>query len=74
MENYQMLIGVVMEKLGQTYKELKFHYDSLGSVLAEHSPEERKQIPELTTMEDLRGTYGELIRTLEDRYPGIRGL
>ncbi|MDQ1910120.1 hypothetical protein RAC89_06360 [Paenibacillus sp. GD4] len=72
MEQYASLIGVVLEKLDQTYKDLKFNFEGLGSVLEQHSEEERKNVPELITMAELRDTYADMIRALEERLPGIK--
>ncbi|TDF97708.1 hypothetical protein [Paenibacillus piri] len=72
MEKYSTLIGVVLEKLGQTYKELTFNYNGLDAILKEHSAEEAANTPELITIRDLRDTYGELIAQLEQRWPGIK--
>ncbi|MNI98833.1 hypothetical protein D3C73_1577600 [compost metagenome] len=72
MEQYASLIGVVLEKLDQTYKDLKFNFDGLGSVLDQHSEEERRMVPELITMAELRDTYADMIRALEERLPGIK--
>lgn len=72
MEQYASLIGVVLEKLDQTYKDLKFNFEGLGSVLERHSEEERKNVPELITMAELRDTYADMIRALEERLPGIK--
>ncbi|MBP1989905.1 hypothetical protein [Paenibacillus eucommiae] len=72
MEQYQTLIGVVLEKLTQTYKEMKFNYDGLEGVLRTHTSEEISNTPELITITELRDSYGELISTLEKRFPGIK--
>ncbi|OXM84920.1 hypothetical protein [Paenibacillus rigui] len=72
MEHYQTLIGVVVEKLDQTYKDLKFNYQGLNGVLQQHSEEEIKQTPELTTIQDLRDAYDEMIRCAEKLFPGIK--
>ncbi len=74
MEAYQNLIGVVLEKLGQTYKELKFNYEGLHGVLCNHSEEEISETPELLTIKELRDSYAEFIRTMENRFPGIKSL
>nr|WP_275984011.1 hypothetical protein [Paenibacillus hamazuiensis] len=73
MEQYQTLIGVVLEKLDQTYKELKFNYNGLDGVLSGHTDEERSSVPELITIKDLRDAYGELIGCMEKRFPGLKG-
>jgi hypothetical protein len=72
MEQYNTLIGVVIEKLDQTYKDLKFNYNGLDSVLQSHSPEEAANTPELLTVKELRDVYGELIDRLEKRLPGLK--
>jgi len=72
MERYSTLIGVVLEKLDQTYKELTFNYNGLDSILKEHSAEDAANTPELITIKDLRDVYGELIERLEHRMPGIK--
>lgn len=72
MEQYATLIGVILEKLDQTYKDLKFNYNGMDSVLGQHSAEERSNTPELLTITELRDVYGELIRRLEERLPGIK--
>jgi hypothetical protein len=72
MEQYQSLIGVVLEKLDQTYKELRFNYDGLASVLDRHTPEEIASTPELLTITELWNAYGEFIRSMEQRFPGIK--
>ncbi|PZE19490.1 hypothetical protein [Paenibacillus xerothermodurans] len=72
MEQYSVLIGVIIEKLDQTYKDLKFNYDGLNSVLQSHTTEETENTPELLTMKELRDVYGELIHRLETRLPGIK--
>jgi len=72
MEQYSTMIGVILEKLGQTYKDLKFNYNGIGGVLKQHSPEERASVPELITLAELRDVYGELMHRLEERLPGIK--
>ncbi|CAG7626494.1 hypothetical protein ACFQI7_14380 [Paenibacillus allorhizosphaerae] len=72
MEKYQTLIGVVLEKLDQTYKDLTFNYHGLDGVLQTHTEEERQNTPELLTINELRQVYDELIRCLEHRLPGIK--
>jgi hypothetical protein len=72
MEQYNTLIGVVLEKIDQTYKDLKFNHHGLDSVLKNHSPEEAADTPELITIAMLRDMYGSLIRDLEKHLPGIR--
>ncbi|NHN30837.1 hypothetical protein [Paenibacillus agricola] len=72
MEPYQTLIGVVLEKVGQTYKELKFNYDGLEGVLKGHSQAEIEQTPELLTITMLKDMYGALILELEQQLPGIK--
>ncbi|MCZ8521233.1 MULTISPECIES: hypothetical protein [Paenibacillus] len=72
MEPYQNLIGVVLEKMQLTYKELLFNLEGLNGVLEQHSDEEKRNIPELLTITQLRDTYAELVRTMEERYPGLR--
>ncbi|ALS23635.1 MULTISPECIES: hypothetical protein [Paenibacillus] len=72
MEQYQTLIGVVLEKLDQTYKDLKFNYQGLDSILGDQSPEEIANTPELITITDLRDAYGEFIQCIERRFPGIK--
>ena len=72
MEQYQTLIGVVLEKLDQTYKDLKFNYEGLDGILQSHTEEERQDTPELLTITELRRTYEDLIRALEHRLPGIK--
>ncbi|MBP1156944.1 MULTISPECIES: hypothetical protein [unclassified Paenibacillus] len=72
MEQYQTLIGVVLEKLNQTYKDLKFNYKGLDSILSNHSAEEISNIPELITITDLRDSYGEFIQCMEKQFPGIK--
>ncbi|MBE1443383.1 hypothetical protein [Paenibacillus sp. OAS669] len=72
MEQYSTLIGVILEKLDQTYKDLKFNYNGMDGVLNQHSEEERSNTPELLTLAELRDVYGELIQRLEERMPGIK--
>lgn len=72
MEQYQTLIGVVLEKLDQTYKDLKFNYHGLDSILSNHSEEEISNTPELMTITELRDSYGEFIQCMERRFPGIK--
>ncbi|NOU96106.1 hypothetical protein GC093_23190 [Paenibacillus sp. LMG 31456] len=72
MEQYSTLIGVVLEKLDQSYKDLKFNYNGLDTILKGHTAEEAANTPELITIKDLRDTYGELIERLESRLPGIK--
>lgn len=74
MERYASLIGVVVEKLGETYKDLKFNLNGLEGILGEHGEEERTSIPELITIRELRDAYAEMIRCLEDRFPGIKDM
>ncbi|TVY07645.1 hypothetical protein [Paenibacillus cremeus] len=73
MEHYATLIGVVLEKLEQTYKDLKFNYEGLDSILKQHSLEEQANTPELLTIAHLRDAYGEFIQSVESRFPGIKG-
>lgn len=72
MEQYVALIGVILEKLEQAYKDLKFNYDGMDAVLRQHSPEEKANTPELITIGELRDIYGELITRLEARMPGLK--
>ncbi|MFE5320052.1 hypothetical protein ACFQ88_15200 [Paenibacillus sp. NPDC056579] len=72
MEQYSTLIGVILEKLDQTYKDLLFNYNGMDGVLQQHSAEERASVPELMTIAELKDVYGELIRRLEERMPGIK--
>ncbi|WP_231506194.1 hypothetical protein [Paenibacillus sp. UNC451MF] len=72
LEQYATLIGVILEKLDQTYKDLQFNYNGMDSVLKQHTEEERSNTPELLTIAELRDVYGELIRRLEERLPGIK--
>jgi hypothetical protein len=72
MDQYNTLIGVVLEKLDQTYKDLVFNYNGLDSILKGHSAEEAANTPELLTIKHLRDTYGEMIERLEQRMPGIK--
>jgi hypothetical protein len=72
MEQYQNLIGVVLEKMDQTYKDLTFNFDGLSAILNSHSVEENSNTPELITISDLRACYEDLIKTLENRFPGIK--
>ncbi|TBL80797.1 hypothetical protein [Paenibacillus thalictri] len=72
MEQYQPLIGVVLEKLAQTYKELKFNYEGLDGVLKAHTSEEIERTPELITIKDVRDAYGSLIDCMEKQFPGIK--
>lgn len=72
MEQYQTLIGVVIEKLQQSYNELVFNYQGLSGILDSHSEDERRNIPELLTIAELRDTYGEAIERLERRMPGLK--
>ncbi|GIP37017.1 hypothetical protein J31TS4_02970 [Paenibacillus sp. J31TS4] len=72
MEQYQTLIGVVLEKLEQTYKEMRFNYDGLSSILQQHTEEEKQTVPELITIAELRNGYAEFLRAMEARYPGLR--
>ncbi|WP_281891181.1 hypothetical protein [Paenibacillus sp. YYML68] len=72
MEQYQTLIGVVIEKLGATHKELQHNCNGLGSILSQHSEEERLNTPELLTIQELHDGYKELLETLERRYPGLK--
>lgn len=73
MEQYQTLIGVVLEKLDQTYKELQFNYSGLNGVLSQHTEEEIRSTPELTTIKDLRDSYAEMVQCVEKLFPGIKG-
>jgi hypothetical protein len=72
MEQYQALIGVVLEKIDQTYKDLKFNYNGLDSVIKNHSQEEAANTPELITLAMLRDMYGSLIQEIEVHLPGIK--
>ncbi|MEK8131200.1 hypothetical protein WMW72_25160 [Paenibacillus filicis] len=72
MDTYSNLIGVVLEKLIQTHKELQFNYEGLSGVLSQHTEEERRSIPELITIAELRDGYGELLHSLERRFPGVK--
>ncbi|WP_426446591.1 hypothetical protein ACP26L_22625 [Paenibacillus sp. S-38] len=74
MEAYQNLIGVVLEKMQMTHKELRFNLDGLNGVLQQHSEEEKRDTPELLTIAELRDTYAELLSALEGRFPGLREL
>ncbi|SDD77568.1 hypothetical protein SAMN02799630_04006 [Paenibacillus sp. UNCCL117] len=71
-DTYANLIGVVIEKLIQTHKELQFNYEGLSSILGSHSEEERASVPELITMAELRDGYLELLQSLEKRFPGVK--
>lgn len=71
-EAYQGMIGVVLEKLMQTHKELQFHCDGLRGVLAAHTPEEAANTPELLTAAELLSVYEELLTSLERRMPGLK--
>lgn len=72
MEQYQTLIGVVIEKLDQTYKDLAFNYNGLSGVLQQHTQEEIQKIPELTTIRDLRDSYADMMQCMEKLFPGIK--
>lgn len=72
MEQYQTLIGVVLEKVELTYTDLKFNYNGLESVLNGHSQEEINNTPELLTITMLKDMYGALIQELEKQLPGIK--
>ncbi|MDF2960058.1 MAG: hypothetical protein K0S39_1793 [Paenibacillus sp.] len=72
MEHYSTLIGVVLEKIDQTYKDLNFNYKGLDDILKSHTAEELAHTPELITIKELRDIYGELIERLESRLPGIK--
>lgn len=72
MEQYQSLIGVILEKLDQTYKDLQFNYNGLDGIIKGHSEQEVQNTPELITMMELRDSYFELIQVLEKRFPGLK--
>jgi hypothetical protein len=72
MDNYSQLIGVVLEKLIQTHKDLQFNYEGLSGLLNQHTEEERRTIPDLITMAELRDGYQELLQSLERRFPGVK--
>jgi hypothetical protein len=72
MEHYSTLIGVVLEKMDQTYKDLKFNYIGLEGVLKSHSQEEIMNTPELITITMLKDMYGALVREIETQLPGIK--
>jgi hypothetical protein len=72
MEQYNTLIGVVLEKLQQSYNELVFNYQGLGGILDSHTEEERRNTPELITISELYSMYGEMIEHLEKRMPGLK--
>lgn len=72
MEQYQALIGVVLEKMTETYKDLKYNYESLDELLLAHSPEELSTTPELITIQHLRDGYRDMMTSLESRFPGIK--
>jgi hypothetical protein len=72
LEHYQTLIGVVLEKVEQTYKDLKFNFDGLEGVLKGHSQEEIDHTPELLTITMLKDMYGALIQELEQQLPGLK--
>jgi hypothetical protein len=72
MEQYQTLIGVVIEKIDQTYKELKFNFNGLEGVLNKHTEEEIANTPELLTITMLRDMYNGLIQEVEKHLPGVK--
>ncbi|WP_159887257.1 hypothetical protein [Paenibacillus puerhi] len=71
-ESYSSLIGVVVEKLMKTHKELQFNYEGLNALLSGHTEEERGSVPELITIAELRDGYLELLQSLERRFPGVK--
>ncbi|MVP01146.1 hypothetical protein [Paenibacillus lutrae] len=72
MEHYQTMIGVILEKLGQTHKELSFNVQGLNSLLNNHTSEEIENTPELLTIRELRDSYAEILGTVERRFPGLK--
>ncbi|MGF7032605.1 hypothetical protein J2T17_003528 [Paenibacillus mucilaginosus] len=74
MEAYQNLIGIVLEKMQLTHKELRFNLEGLNGVLQQHTEEEKQNTPELITITELRDTYAEALRALEARFPGLKEL
>ncbi|MCZ8512683.1 hypothetical protein O9H85_09705 [Paenibacillus filicis] len=72
MERYNALIGVMIEKLGQTYKDLKYQVEGMESILNGHTEEERLRTPELLTLNEFLLTYRELMADVERRFPGIK--
>ncbi|MED4603507.1 hypothetical protein P9314_23040 [Paenibacillus validus] len=72
MEQYQPLIGVILEKLDQTYKDLQFNYNGLDGIIKGHSEHEVRNTPELITITELRDSYLELLQVMEKRFPGLK--
>ncbi|WP_068774825.1 hypothetical protein [Paenibacillus sp. FJAT-26967] len=72
MEHYQTMIGVILEKLDQTHKELSFNVQGLSSLLNNHTSEEIENTPELLTLRELRDSYAEILDTVEKRFPGLK--
>ncbi|MFD2613368.1 hypothetical protein [Paenibacillus gansuensis] len=72
MEQYQMLIGVVIEKLNETYQDVVKNREGLQGILSMHTEEERANAPELLTISELHRAYDEFADLLESRFPGLK--
>jgi hypothetical protein len=72
MNSYQTFIGVVIEKLDQTYKDLNMTRNGLASALQGQTEATIRSTPELITISDLLAAYDELIAGMEKRFPGLK--